>query len=341
MYTIVSSKTYRFLIKKTRKMPIPPLAMTAINTAANAGMGLLLGNINDKRQLEQQQKLTQMQLEAQKQGSKYMADLSYKNQLNMWNATNYEAQVEHMKKAGINPALMYGAAGAGGQLGAGAGGMGISSGQAQQNPGEIQTMIGMGLQARMQEAQIKLAEATARKTDVEADKIGGTDTEESKARIENLLQGVDNARQQHEIQKLEITLKNIENYEKQASQIDRLDYIEYQTRQAMKQLQIVENEAYISSATMEDKIKIVARTAIGAALQNVLTKEQTGKVKSDIRVNEQQINNFVQQNMREWDKMSQQNREIAIKQMLGEYYTDPVNTMSIDKIISNIFKTVK
>ena len=40
-----------------------------------------------------------------------------KHQLEMWEKTNYPAQVAQMRKAGLNPALMYGQAGAGGQLG--------------------------------------------------------------------------------------------------------------------------------------------------------------------------------------------------------------------------------
>jgi hypothetical protein len=32
--------------------------------------------------------------------------------MDMWNKTNYGAQVEHMKNAGLNPALMYKGSGA-------------------------------------------------------------------------------------------------------------------------------------------------------------------------------------------------------------------------------------
>ena len=44
----------------------------------------------------------------------------------MWEKTNYAAQIEQMKKAGLSPALMYGQAGAGGGTVSGAQGQGTS-----------------------------------------------------------------------------------------------------------------------------------------------------------------------------------------------------------------------
>ena len=51
--------------------------------------------------------------------------------MDMWNKTNYGAQVEHMKNAGLNPALMYKGAGAGGTTGSQTGGS-ASMGNSQQ-----------------------------------------------------------------------------------------------------------------------------------------------------------------------------------------------------------------
>jgi hypothetical protein len=51
--------------------------------------------------------------------------------MDMWNKTNYGAQVGHMKDAGLNPALMYKGAGAGGTTGSQGGGS-ASMGSSQQ-----------------------------------------------------------------------------------------------------------------------------------------------------------------------------------------------------------------
>ena len=39
----------------------------------------------------------------------------------MWDYTNYENQKEHLKAAGLNPALLYGSSGGGGGSAAGGG----------------------------------------------------------------------------------------------------------------------------------------------------------------------------------------------------------------------------
>ena len=87
-----------------------------------------------------------------------LADYNAAKQLEMWKATNYPAQVEQMKLAGLNPALAYGMGGGGGVTANVATGK-TSGGQAPSGGGEILAAQAMGLQLRMQEAQIKNIEA--------------------------------------------------------------------------------------------------------------------------------------------------------------------------------------
>lgn len=312
--------------------------MQAAAGAAGSMLGIgvqRLGAKYDRRQqLQTQEGLT----EIQKQAEKEMMDYQQQKELEMWNKTGYSAQMKQMQEAGLNPGLMYGMSGGGGQSIGHGGSPAISGGTAQHvNTGAIGMQA--GLQLALLGSQKRVLDTQAEKNAAEATKIAGTDTKESQTRIESLMQGIDNARQQHEIQKLEITLKNIENYEKQASQEDRLDYIEYQTKIAGRQLTIVSNEANLSTETLENKIKIVALDAIGAALRNIQTKTQTTKTESDIQVNKEQINQWIQSNMRDWDKMSQENRKIAVMELMQQFNTDPVNhaTNQISKIIDNIF----
>ena len=85
--------------------------LEAAGGAVNAGMGMLLGKYNDRRQLKQQDKL----LKQQEGYNRNAAQFSHDVQMDMWNKTNYGAQMEHLKNAGLNPALMYGMGGGGGQ----------------------------------------------------------------------------------------------------------------------------------------------------------------------------------------------------------------------------------
>ena len=126
------------------------VANTATGGLLGIGMGLLQERHNDQRQLAQQQALTNQQMQAQ------MALMGTQNkmQLQMWKDTNYAAQMEQLKNAGLNPGLLYGKGGGGG-MSIGGGMPSAGSGTAQQNPGEMQTMMGMALQMEMQRAQIE------------------------------------------------------------------------------------------------------------------------------------------------------------------------------------------
>lgn len=138
---------------------IDQLTMQAGNTlpgaAIGTGLGLLFQGANDRRQLRQQQKLQDMQI----QGNMQMMDYSMAKQLQMWKDTSYGAQKDQMNQAGINPALMYGMGGAGGQSTGNAQGS-VTGGQAPGGGGEI----GMGLQNAAQ-----LALMDAQRKNIEAD----------------------------------------------------------------------------------------------------------------------------------------------------------------------------
>lgn len=164
--------------QKARKMGLflEQLGQAAANTAANAGNGILgaiFGGINDRRQIKQQRRLNELQKE--------MTDWNMGKQLEMWEATGYGAQKEQMKRAGINPALMYGGTGAGGTTN-----VSTSSGSAATgHSGEIQAMLGMGMQRELLKAQKENIEADTANKQAQAAKTAGVDTENVKADTEN------------------------------------------------------------------------------------------------------------------------------------------------------------
>lgn len=185
-------------------------ATQSVGGLVSEALGSLFGTQKraDKRQLTQQQKLTDIQTAANKE----LADYGYGLQMEGWKETNAKqmqdwhetfdktaeyntpaAEKARLKAAGLNPALMYGMSGAGGSTAAGqspggqiaAGGTGSASGGSAANAAEneanaIQRM-GMGLQMQQQRAQIKLLDAQARDLEAGADlKKGQTITENEK-----------------------------------------------------------------------------------------------------------------------------------------------------------------
>lgn len=143
-----------------------------------------------KQQIEQQKKLTDIQIDANKQLADYGMGISKE----MFEHTGYAAQRRQMEEAGLNPALMYGQAGAGGStmaVGAGNASGSQSSDEMAQKQAATQ-MQGMGLQSAMLASQIKVNEAQANKLNADAELSGAkTKTEEQTRNIltENMKQG--------------------------------------------------------------------------------------------------------------------------------------------------------
>lgn len=177
------------------------LANSAMSGAASSlggaigGMGMnwideaLFGKKRRKQQIEQQQKLTDIQIDANKQLADYGMGISKE----MFEHTGYAAQRRQMEEAGLNPALMYGQAGAGGStmaIGAGNASGSQASDEMDQKQAATQ-MQGMGLQSAMLASQIKVNEAQANKLNAEAElSTAQTKTENEKRTIlvENMKQ---------------------------------------------------------------------------------------------------------------------------------------------------------
>ena len=122
--------------------------------------------------------------------------------MDMWNKTNYGAQIQHMKNAGLNPALMYGSAGQGGTTGSQGGGS-ASKGSSQMNKGTDPNAMLLG-------AQIESLKAKANLDNANANKASGVDTDKGRAEIGNLtaneintIQKTTNLKTDNEVKKVE------------------------------------------------------------------------------------------------------------------------------------------
>lgn len=166
------------------------------NLGASSLTGMMTGGISrafglswsPEKAMREQWKYNKDIMALQNQYQQQAAEKSQQYAKDYWDYTNTENQVKHLKNAGLNVGLIYGQSGAGG--------MGASGGAKQESPDQTQgNPIGMALQVqqieqqrRMNDAQIALAEAQARKAEEEAKKIGGVDTDKVVQEIKTMIQ---------------------------------------------------------------------------------------------------------------------------------------------------------
>lgn len=304
--------------------PIGTAALGIGTSVATGAIGSLLGlaleHHNDKRQLAQQTKLQNLQIQGQQQ----MADYNYNKQLEMWKATNYPAQMEQLKEAGLNPALIYGQSGGGGTTIGSGYSEGVIGAQAPSGGGERIAAMGMGIQMQQQAMQLQLLKA--QKDNIEADTAAkqasanytsGAQTAATTAQTENLLQDVENKKAQEQLTKVQTAIQQVDLGFDKASYNDRLDYITQQARQMTGLASQALIEANVGTMTEQTRINIVKASYIGQLLQNTKTSVETNSLnqsivqsKSEVMLNSQRYRTMAQDMMNKWDSLSNDDQKI-------------------------------
>lgn len=166
------------------------------SSGASSLTGLITGGISQalglswspKKAMQEQLKYNKNIMAIQNQYQQEAAAKSQQYAKDYWDYTNAENQAQHLKNAGLNIGLMYGQSGAGG--------MGASGGAHQASPEQPQgNPVAMALQTqqieqqrRMNDAQITLTKAQAKKAEEEAKKISGVDTDKVIQEIKTMIQ---------------------------------------------------------------------------------------------------------------------------------------------------------
>lgn len=285
---------------------------SAASGLVGATLGEIFAGLDDRRQVKQQGKLQNLQIQGQEQ----LMDYGYNKQMQMWNATNYPAQMQQLEKAGLNPGLMYAKGGAGGITGSPV--TGVSGAQAQQNPGELTAAMGIANQNALMASQRNLMDAQAKETNVRADKEAGVETELGHIQIASLTQGIQNQRAIELLTKAQTIMQGLENKIVGDTVEEREDYIVMQTSQATEQVNQAIQQTFIDRATANAKIDTIRAAAIGQILQNSLTKAQTGQAQSQTAVNQTEINKMAQDIAQGWTDLSQKEQQIKLNEWMNK-----------------------
>ena len=177
---------------------------------ATAGAGAVLGMIGGAIQHNRNKDVMDINLA----NSKAMANYNREQQMQLWRDTNYSAQVQELKKAGLSVGMMYGMGGAGGAT---------TATHAAETP-EMRTMdiashMAMGTQLARTAAKTELIKAQTGKIKEETKKTG--------TEIESLTQGIENQKAQEALTATQTALTDLEFRIKGATLTEQQDMIKY------------------------------------------------------------------------------------------------------------------
>lgn len=271
--------------------------------------GSAFDEYDDIRQQKQQKALQDISV----QGNKELADYSQEKQMQMWDATNYEAQMKHLKAAGLNAGLMYGKGGGGGTTTGSANAGSVSTGSAANSAQTSQASQGMALLG----AQIANLQADTKKKEAEAVKTAGIDTELGGAQKSSIEQGIEQSR----------------------TSVDKM----------LSEIANIDNNTEISKRTKDYQIKIAQEEAVTGVLRNMIMAEQKSNIATDTKSKQQgiteskaRINQMAENIMQGWEGLSQGDQKIAIEKFRNEMEQNykPVGQVigrSLDDLIEKIF----
>lgn len=308
-----------------------PAVIAAGGALAGQSLGMLNAAARSKKQFKWQKELMDKSYEQ----NQNMAMFNHENQMNMWRATGPRGQMEELKKAGLNPAMIYGMGGAGGQTAAAAPGQGGGAPNVpMQESGAEFGAMGMQLASmlNLQKAQKENIEAdTANKIADTKETMG--ETPAAIATIEQIKQQTSSAKTQQELTATQNRLATLDEKLKGETLDEMIDLAEFEVRNAEQTYKKLVRDNEIGEETKDDIMKSITAEAIGKVLQNELTRQQTkesgartAKTYAEMKLIPEQIKEI----------------QASISQGLANVYTNAKNAktnegrLDLDKLINDV-----
>lgn len=273
-------------------------------------------------------------MDIQNRYNEQMAKNNQQRNKDLWDYTNYENQKQHIKNAGLNPALMYGMGGGGGVSANGAQGQGVT----QPTDRSVEMGLkqqGLGLQLASIASQVDLNKSQAEKNKAEADKIAGVDTDAQKATIDNLIAQTSNEKVKKGLILGQIRVADAEE-ELKRNMADWTKDKADETRWNIKSLQkgidkLVEEingmklDNELKERTIDNKVKESSLT-----LQNLMSEILLKG--SQRKVNEEQAKAIPAQILQGWEKLVKEGKAlINQREQMEAYVQDVINRYELGK----------
>lgn len=284
-------------------MPLDPITQAA----GGQILGMALGAYNDRRQIKQQEKLQDIQI----RGQKAMAMFNYDQQMKMWEATGYGAQKDQMKRAGLNPALLYGMGGGGGQSTSAQSGSTTGATAQQGGGGEL----GMALQGAMQLQLLK-----AQKENIEADTA-------------NKRQGTAKSAMETEQGYLNLD-KSSETYWADVTRI------KHEAQSAVEKYQSDYAKGVIDVQTMNKRIEEVEVDVANKVLQGAVMESNIKMNEQEMRESAQRIVTQITQLEQRGRELNQRDKEILIKEETNRLIEKGIEWGAAAQVIGKVVDVV-
>lgn len=231
-----------------------------------------------------------------------------------------EAQLKHLKAAGLSPSLMYGGSGTTGTTNAaqGTGAQGVKS---DTYPLDIRSLA----ETELMRAETENARAQAAEHQAEADRLNGK-SEYGNAEIKKLLSeaGLNKAKETYT--KAETTLAQLETDIKEATKQDQIDEISWRAKSAEREFQYIVNKVRLSDLefnfesetyqTRIDEAKERVRNLFHDTQLKVSQKALTDAQELEIYAVIDKISNELQQ---EWQRLAQ-DKDLRQKEIDFKYH---------------------
>jgi hypothetical protein len=231
---------------------------------------------------------------------------------------------------------MYGGSGAGGTTQGGQAGSSVAGGQAPQGGHEIQQQMAMGLEREMIQANIRLANSQAKKNEADTVKTSGADTDEVRARIENLGAQTNNA----------IVQKSILNWTEKMWAIDvdvasrtkdsKVVGLTAQWESLFDLGRTIEAQADVDVATKEEIIKQAGLKTAEMTLTNALIKANTGLTEAQNKKIAEDVMRLKQMTAIDWYQVQQ--KDVALDQESKKIIMEAIRTEFSSGDVANVLR---
>nr|WAE43695.1 MAG: DNA pilot protein [Microviridae sp.] len=269
-------------------------------------------------------KMMDIQLAHQEELNKQGQELA----MQTWKDTNYPAQVEMLKAAGLNPALLYSKGGSGGTTNSGSGGSAASIPVAQASPTKYMDILQI-------QSAVDLNKALADKARAETPQIApNAEVGRTKTSAE-----AENVKADTVLKQVDTKFRQIQTNFAEQSFDENLKQIVQNNQQAANQIRISGAQVKESEATVNDKIKQIQQNTIKQGLEMALLKEGILKTQAETDRYRAEIEQWSQEISQNWEKINQKDREIEIQKSLTKFNTSlPAKIGQWTGIIGNILK---